>query len=94
MNTPDGIATSASTTPFKKLKDDNPRNQQTHDAIDSKRDVAIKNTTDVGVKLRHIYSSGHGSHHRQNLTTAKRPDPHSSNKLWSQIDELGLGLCC
>jgi hypothetical protein len=35
MDTPDGIAASASTTPSKKLKTANPRNQQTHDAINS-----------------------------------------------------------
>jgi hypothetical protein len=35
MDTPDGIAASASTTPFKKLKAANQRNQQTHDTINS-----------------------------------------------------------
>jgi hypothetical protein len=36
MDTPDGIAASASTTPCKKLKAANPRNRQTHNAINSK----------------------------------------------------------
>jgi hypothetical protein len=33
MNTPDGITASASMTPSKKLKAADPRNRQTHDAI-------------------------------------------------------------
>jgi hypothetical protein len=35
MDTPDGITASASTTPSKKLKATNPRNRQTHDAINT-----------------------------------------------------------
>jgi hypothetical protein len=35
MDTPDGIAASASTTPSKKLKAANSRNRQTPDAINS-----------------------------------------------------------
>jgi hypothetical protein len=35
MNTPDGIIAAASTTPSKKLKAADPRNRQTHDAINS-----------------------------------------------------------
>jgi hypothetical protein len=35
MDTPDGIAASNSMTPSKKLKAANPRNWQTHDAINS-----------------------------------------------------------
>jgi hypothetical protein len=74
MDTPDGIAASASTTPSKKLKSrwsEESANTRYHQL----QDAAMKDTAGVGVKLRHIYSSGRCSHHPNSDPRPAKPNP-------------------